>query len=354
MSIPWQDVRRVLVVKLRSIGDTVLTTPSLIALRRFLPDAQVDILLEDWVAPVLDGFSDVDNVIVTGRSFSARTRAAAKLRRTNYDVAFNLHGGSTSTLLTFASGARHRIGVSDHRYSFLYTQMLPSAADFWRRDKTHSVEQQLAVLGHAGVPVKDGPRTRLAVTDDALAAVQERLAGEHINRFALLHPATAYATKRWSAANFAAVAAHLARHGLETVAAGAANERPMLDELAQMCSARLTIVDDMTLPQIIALASLAEVFVGNDSGIAHIAAAVNTPVVVVFGSSNRAHWHPWTDAPFEMVYKGFDCQPCAGYSCTAFAEPRCILEVTAASVIGAIDRVLLERERRALSPPVAV
>src|SRR6476661_1081795 len=83
--------------------------------------------------------------------------------------------------------------------------------------------------------------------------------------------------------------------------------------------------DELSLPQITALAGRAEIFVGNDSGIAHIAAAVGTPTVVVFGSSNREHWRPWTDAPNEVVFREFDCQPCAGYTCEVFGEPRCIL-----------------------------
>src|SRR5436190_19803158 len=83
----WSTVRRVLVVRLRSIGDTVLVTPSLFALRRFLPGAQIDILLEDWVAPVLDGLGLVDRVITIPRdSTTARARTARELRATHYDV----------------------------------------------------------------------------------------------------------------------------------------------------------------------------------------------------------------------------------------------------------------------------
>ena len=74
--IDWQRIKRVLVVKLRSIGDTVLSTPSLIALRRFAPNAQIDILLEDWVAPLLDGFDAVDNVISVGPSTAVRLKTA--------------------------------------------------------------------------------------------------------------------------------------------------------------------------------------------------------------------------------------------------------------------------------------
>src|SRR5258706_9187064 len=103
MNIDWQNVKRVLVVKLRSIGNTVLSTPSLIALRRFLPDAQIDILLEDWVAPLLDGFDAVDNVIRVGSGTTDRLKTALDLGRRQYDVAFNLHGGTTATFFTAAS-----------------------------------------------------------------------------------------------------------------------------------------------------------------------------------------------------------------------------------------------------------
>src|SRR6202521_4767572 len=97
----WSSVRRVLVVRLRSIGDTVLTTPSLFALRRFLPNAQIDILLEDWVAPVLESFEHVNNIITLKRSSTtSRARAARQIRAARYDVVYNLHGGTTATLLT--------------------------------------------------------------------------------------------------------------------------------------------------------------------------------------------------------------------------------------------------------------
>src|SRR5688572_23505023 len=158
----WQAVRSVLVVRLRSIGDTVLTTPSLYALKRFLPHGRVDILLEDWVAPVLEGFQYVDNIItLKGGSTAARAGVARQIRATRYDVAFNLHGGTTATLLTRASGARHRVGYSSYQYGRLHNHLAPSSSFLWGRDKTHSVEQQLALLGWTGVPVTDRPATRL-------------------------------------------------------------------------------------------------------------------------------------------------------------------------------------------------
>jgi ADP-heptose:LPS heptosyltransferase len=120
--------------------------------------------------------------------------------------------------------------------------------------------------------------------------------------------------------NFARLAEFVENKGLTPVAIAAKTESETLDALRQ--------------------AAKATAFVGNDSGIAHIAAAVGIPTVVIFGSSNRTHWRPWTDAPNEIVFTEFRCQPCAGYECTEFGTPRCILEVPPSAVFTALERVL--------------
>src|SRR6266852_7897103 len=124
----WSAVQRVLVVRLRSIGDTVLTTPSLFALRRFVPHAQIDIVLEDWVAPVLEASDLVDRVIAIPReSNSARARLVRELRATRYDVVYNLHGGTPATLLTRATGAKHRVGFEYYQYARLHNHAAPAS-----------------------------------------------------------------------------------------------------------------------------------------------------------------------------------------------------------------------------------
>lgn len=351
MPIDWTKVNRVLVVKLRSIGDTVLATPSLIALRRFLPDAQIDILLEDWVAPVLEGHDAVDNVISVGRSVIGRGGTAWKLRRQRYDVAINLHGGTTATFFTRASGARHRVGYSHYQYPFLYNHLLSSSADFWKQDKTHSAEQQLALFGFVGVPVEDRPTSRLVVTEASLKTVggkynakSQRPQSEELRNFVLIHPSTAFFTKQWPVENFAQTAEFLAEHGLHTVAIASKSEASVLNQISTASKVPVTTFDDLTLPEITALASKARLFIGNDSGIAHIAAAANTPSVIIFGSSNRDHWRPWTDAPHEIVYKEFACQPCAGYECKEFGDAPCIREIAPSAVFRAVERILSSRD----------
>ena len=345
----WETVERVLVVRLRSIGDTVLTTPSLFALKRFLPHASVDILLEDWVAPVLDGFPHVDNVITLERkSTSARARVARQLRANNYDVVYNLHGGTTATLLTRATGAKHRVGYKAYQYARLHNHLSPSSSLLWGRDKTHSVEQQLALLGWTGVPVSDRPPTELSVTPEASATIAARLQATGLIdvAFAVIHPAAAFATKQWAADKFGRVAEDLRGRGLAVVVITTPNENPIIEEMNKNTAALLEAFTDLTLPEITALLARARLFIGNDSGIAHIAVAVRTPSVVIFGSSNTAHWRPWassvSSSAAEFVVEEMECQPCHGYFCEKFDEPECIKRVPVERVIAATERVLRE------------
>ena len=338
----WSQVRKVLLVRLRSIGDTVLATSPVSALRRFLPDAEIDILVEDWVAPVLAEHPRLNRVIsLQGNSLAARARIARKIRASGYDVVYNLHGGTTATLLTRASGARYRVGYASYQYAQLHNHQAPASSVLWGQRKTHSVEQQLALLGWTGVPVTDRPATQLAIPQTASFEIEGRLKNAELEgkKLALIHPAAAFATKQWAAENFARVVEYLAKVGFASVAIVGPGQTSVLDDLKANCSAPI-ISFDLSLPEVSALATRSALFVGNDSGIAHIAAAVGTRSVVIFGSSNIAHWRPWTRAESEVVFEEMPCQPCHGYFCEQFEQPECILRVPVKRVIAAIERVL--------------
>lgn len=344
--IDWENVKRILVIRLRSIGDTVLCTPSLIALRRFLPEARIDVLLEGWVAPLLDEFKGLNNVLIAGRDFTERLQTAREIRAHRYDVVFNLHGGTTSTFFARASGAPHMVGFANYQYSFLYNHRMPPAAEFWGRKDLHSAEQQLALLGSVGVPVQDKPASSLRVTEKAAASLAAKLeakaqtAGLSLGRTALVHPVAAFDTKQWATENFARIAEFLSEKGFFSVAVSTPAEAGVLNKLVRDSKAPIIAFDDLSLPEITALAARSRLFVGNDSGIAHMAAAVGTPSVVIFGSSNRVHWRPWTSTPNEIIYNEFPCQPCAGYTCEEFGEPKCILSVGVDPVKEAIERLI--------------
>lgn len=340
----WSTVNRILVVRLRSIGDTVLATPALRALRRFLPDVQIDLLLEDWVAPLMDGFSAIDEVITVPRNGTgARARLAVQLRSRRYDVAYNLHGGTTAGLLMRGSGAKHRVGFAEYRYSSLYNHLAPATGELWPEKDLHSADQQLALFGWTGVPVTDRPRSELGRSPAAEAAIAAKLemSGLDLTRpLGLVHPAAAFDTKRWAAEKFAAICDHLRDRGITPVVVASAAEADLLGQVSAKCREKPVGWADLSLPQITALARRSRIFVGNDSGIAHIAAAVKLPTVVIFGSSNIAHWRPWTSVASAVVDVGMPCAPCPGYTCGEFATPQCIERITVAQVTSAVDSVL--------------
>jgi ADP-heptose:LPS heptosyltransferase len=136
------------------------------------------------------------------------------------------------------------------------------------------------------------------------------------------------------------VVEHLAARGLASVAVAGPGESRVLEEVRAHTRAPLISFADLSLPELTALAARASLFVGNDSGVAHIAAAVGVPQVVVFGSSNVAHWRPWAAVAAEVVREEMPCAPCPGYTCAEFDAPECIRRISVERVTAAVERVL--------------
>ena len=158
----------------------------------------------------------------------------------------------------------------------------------------------------------------------------------------MIHPTAAFDTKQWAVEMFARVTEDLRDRGLVPVIVVTRDEKEIAQKLAEASSARSVTLTDLSLPEVTALAARARLFVGNDSGIAHIAAAAGAHTVVIFGSSNRNHWRPWTTHPNEIVFEELPCQPCHGYFCAEFEKPECILRLPVERVLGAIDRILAD------------
>jgi ADP-heptose:LPS heptosyltransferase len=321
----WSVARKVLLIRLRSIGDTVLMTPCLAALKGLRPDLQIAVVSEALAAPLLEDHPLVDQLIVVEKSLAGRARLVRELRREPYDVAFNLHGGTTATGLARLAGAKWTIGYKSYRHSQRLDLRAPDAEVILGRKQLHTVEQQLALLHWAGVPwplrrpqlslvVESGVESRVreklnavcvAQTDsvhttsaqaDSLRYIDDIARGH----FAVIAPAAAFESKRWTAAGFAQVVKHLRDHWRlpSVVVAG-----PGQDQLASTVAKQAGAVElaGLTLKELMALINLSRAFVGNDSGPMHVAAALRRPLVAVFGSSNPTVWHPWTDSPYRVV-----------------------------------------------------
>ncbi|MEW6735191.1 MAG: glycosyltransferase family 9 protein [Acidobacteriota bacterium] len=353
-----ETLRRILLVRLRSIGDTVLMTPCLTALKAWQPAVEIDVLVESLSAPVLRAHPQVTRLFVLSSAttqlakLTSRLQIIKELRARHYDIAFNLHGGTTATFLTRAAGARVTVGYAANPYASLLSWRAPNPQTIWQKQHIHCVEQQLALLKWAGVPISLPPQLSLAVEPSADQSIINRLAEKSIGpAFAVVHPAAAFPSKQWEAARFARAIEHLyEQHQLPAIVVVAAHEAAIGEAVVSQTRCPVTSFQDLDLSQLMALIARASLFLGNDSGPAHIATAFGKPVVVIYGSSNAQVWHPWSKVAYRLLRAELPCAPCPGYTCREFPEPECIKRVYVNEVITALDQLITDQlsQRRSL------
>jgi predicted lipopolysaccharide heptosyltransferase III len=342
---------RVLFIRLRNLGEAVLDTASLRALKRWRPDLQLTTLVEAIYTDLYAADPDIEALPLERRQSDKRSSVLSRLdiireiRSRKFAAVVNLHGGPTSAQLTFASGAPDRIGAAHFRHSYAYTHRVPPEEIPGRdRQSLHTVEAQFAWFRWLGLPDERPGPTGLFVAPQMRASAQAKLRAAEINpeaRYAVLAPTNEFYTKRWLPERFAAIADQLSLQGWQVVLTGAptAEQRAQLHSVSQASRHYLAQLSSLGIGELTALIADAGLFVGNDSGPAHIAAAVQTPLVVLFGPASSVRWRPWHSAPAEIVQNYFPCNPCAMYRCEAFDEPECIRSISVAQVMAAIEKV---------------
>jgi ADP-heptose:LPS heptosyltransferase len=343
----------ILIIRLRSLGDVVMLTPALAALHTWRPDLRISVLVEPPYAAALEGNSAVAEVLVHRDFFST----VASLRSRHFPVTFNQHGGPTSALLTAAAGSRARVCWAHCQFGFLYNLRIPDAGALDARKRFHTVKHRLTQFYGAGLPVSTVPPAQVFPQPDAIASVEHLLAANGIapgSHFAVLHPGASYFTKRWALEHFAATAKWLReQHRLATVVVLGPGDRELLADVRRLFAPPSVVFDALSLRELIALISRARLFLGNDSGPAHLASATGRPAVIIFGSSDSVTWRPW-QVPHRVVQNEFACNPCPGDRCYAFDEPRCILSVTPEQVREACNTLLSETQSLLPVGPVRV
>src|ERR1700677_3854996 len=252
---------RVAAIRLRSLGDCVLTTPALDVLKRSRPDLRLAVVVEDRFRAVFEGNPDIETLLGP---------AWRELRAWRPELCLNLHGGSTSARLTALSGARWRVGFRHYRGQLLYNVRIPRAQEILGQErKVHTAEHIASAMFYLGAERMDIARAKLFGAS--------RPAGK---AYAVIHPAASQTGTTWHAAGFLHVARHLKEvfHLDPVFIAGPGEDLTLFSEYRTVIGA--------PLGEIKSLLRGAALFLGNDSGPAHMAAAFCVPVVVVFGSSD--------------------------------------------------------------------
>ncbi|MBI3666233.1 MAG: glycosyltransferase family 9 protein [Acidobacteria bacterium] len=258
---------------------------------------------------------------------SGRWKALAEIRRRRPKLCLNLHGGSTSAWLTALSGARWRAGFAHFRHGAAYNLKIPRAQEILGLAPgapVHTAQHLASAMFYLGAPAGDIPAAKLFAAETPRAG-----------SYAVLHIGAGYFTKQWPAERFAALAHWLrGMQGLEPVIVASPGQGELLAPIREF-----EAFDDLAIGEMMALLKGAQLFVGNDSGPAHVAAAFGVPCVVIFGSSNSQVWYPWKTR-YQVVETEWPCKPCPGDRCYAFDQPRCILSVEFEAVERAVIGVL--------------
>ena len=269
VSAPLTRATKILVVRLRSLGDCVLSTPAIHVLKQSRPIAEIAVVAEQEWHAVFEGNPDVSRILLpTFRS----------VWEFEPDVCIDYHGGNTAARLTFMSGAKYRAGFIHFKRRAAYNIRIPSAQWILHCSRAvHTAEHMASAMFHLGVPKGEVPRARLF----AAPPVHPRAP------YAVIHPVAATPEKTWTAAGFLRIAEYLRdHHRLDSVFIAGKDQ-----DLSAF--AGWETISGAPLAEIKTLIAGASLFVGNDSGPAHIAAAFGVPPVVIFGPSDPVIWGPW-------------------------------------------------------------
>jgi heptosyltransferase III len=259
---------RVAIIRLRSLGDCVLTTPAISLLKQARPDLQIAVVVEDRFAPVFARNPDVDQILGPNAPSVGRFRP---------HLALNFHGGATSVRLMLAAASGLRAGFGHFRFQPMYNVRIPRAQEILGVDrKVHTAEHLASAMFYLGVPQCEILSARL------FAAPHSRT-----RPYAVLHPFASEPAKTWPRENFVTIAKYLNDDlGIEPLFVAGANE-----DLSPFGG--YPCFQGAPLEEVKSLLAGAALFVGNDSGPAHIAAAFGRPVIILWGASDLDNWRPW-------------------------------------------------------------
>ena len=344
-----ERIRRILIIKLRYIGDVLLSTPVIQALKQNIPRAAIIMVVNQGTEGVLKNQPGLDEAWVfpvkgeLGGGWLFRMRQQMKLirhlRRQRFDLLIDLTDGDRAAILGFLSGAAYRVGFnSEGRWrGALYHQVVQA-----ERDKLHAVDYHLEAVRAIGCKA-DHQNPSLYPSEADRSAVDHLLAKMGLSTksvFILLHPGSRWWFKSWPVEKFIDLAKRI--HGVlgySVVVVGGPKDIESAERIVSACGPwAKSVAGQITVLQLAVLAQHGQLFIGNDAGPMHIAAAVGTPVVALFGPTDPRMWGPLGQG-HEVIWKQVDCNPCWRSDCQR-GELNCMRQITVDEVWDAARRIL--------------
>jgi lipopolysaccharide heptosyltransferase II len=314
------SIRKILVLRYRSIGDILLANPSLRGLRETFPKAKIHVLVDDLFGEILRANPNVDRVILNprkpaGPKWKSDIEMLRTLRAEKYDIAVDLHSGPRSAMFALLSGAKWRAGHAFHlRNRLSYNVPVTTATT-----DEHTWKVQFKVVAELGVKWPEKPDYFLAVSDDMEKSVTERLGGTGFSfdrPLVLLHPGARVMVKRWPAGKMGELARWLVdEKGAAVFLAGAPADEEEIRKIRAASGYALPYFTDLKIGELVALINRSAMIVCNDSGPMHIAGVLNIPTVALFGPSDPHVWAPVGEKKVVLTCAPMECMPCDQKHC---------------------------------------
>lgn len=354
-TIPYSELRRALVIKLRHHGDVLLTAPVISALKAQAPQCEVDALIYADTAPMLEGHPDLAQLHLVDRRWKKQgvlTQASAEwkllqaLRSRKYDLVVHLTEHRRGAWLTRLLKPRWSVA-----------QRMPSAERFWNKTFTHlvsyprnalrhTVEKNLDALRRVGIHPAPEDRKVTLVPGTAAEQRVEGLLIRHAltaGSFIHIHPGSRWLFKCWPPESMASLIDQLYYSGYPIVLTGAPDqaEAAMMAQIKSRIHVPVTdLSGQLTLKELAALTRRAKLFVGVDSAPMHMAAAMGTPLVALFGPSGDKEWGPWMTRS-RVVTTNHTCRPCGRDGCGGSKISDCLVTLPVERVVVACHEVLM-------------
>lgn len=340
------EIKRILIVRTDRIGDVLLSTPAIKALRDKFPPAYIAMVVRPYTAEIVRGNPFIDELIIydkygTEKSWLASFRFALRLKKKKFDLAVVLHPTNRMHLITFFAGIKRRIGF-DKKLGFLLSDRVKHAKQLGER---HELEYSLDLVRYLGCEIKD-KRLFMPISQDSelwLEALFKRLAIPLEDRVLAVHPGASCRSKIWPAERFAQVCDRLIdKYGFKVIVLGAEKDKSIARSLIDnMRNPAINLAGQTSLSQLASLLKRAVLFISNDSGPVHLACAVETPVISIFGRNQKGlsplRWGP-QGAKDRVVHKQVGCIECLAHNCVKnFA---CLRAITVQDVLEAAELTL--------------
>ncbi len=365
---------KILLIRLRLIGDVVLTTPAIRAIRDVFPDAQLTYVVERYAAPVVEDNPHLDRVLIIPTAQGGLSRVsedftlAQQLRHERFDIVVDFHGGPRASWLAWASRAPVRIGYEVVGRSWMYTTAVPRPRELRPR---HSVENQwdlLPLVSPALARRPDPARDRVEMRESPTAAARltERLAAlglSHQHRVIVVHVSAGNPFRRWPADCFVELVTRLGAAGQDRriILTSGPSEADAATRIGLEARARLgpgqdaSVIagEDFTLPELRSLIGRAALFIGGDTGPLHVAATTDVPILGIYGPTLPIRSTPWR--PPSLVSESVEvpeelaCRPCDQRRCIP-GDFRCLTRLAPELVIQAAERALQRAAHASLTP----